>query len=241
VVHREPGNSVGEFLELIDHKPRLAGLGGPSTLSATTTSSAAGTYPTRRFGPVPQEDRERGGSWPRWAVEPIAVLDHDPAWAVRGRTEIDLLQQLLRTWLTGDVEHVGSTAVPGLAAKPVVDLQAPVDDLGVADAIAEVTAPHQWHHVPPDLDRRPFRRFFVKAVDDHRVAHLHLLTTGSDRWHQQLAFRDALRADPSLAGAYAELQVRLARGHADDREAYTAGKRQFVHDVLSRHGWPVAD
>jgi GrpB-like predicted nucleotidyltransferase (UPF0157 family) len=185
---------------------------------------------------VDQEDRERSGSWPGWATEPVVVVDHDPAWADRGSTERDLLQPLLRTWLTGDIEHVGSTAIPGLAAKPIIDLQAPVDDLGVADTIADVIAAHHWHYVPPDLDQRPYRRFFVKVRDDHRIAHLHLMTTGSDRWHRQLAFRDALRADPALVDAYAQLKIQLAHDHPDDREAYTAGKRRFVHDVLARQG-----
>jgi GrpB-like predicted nucleotidyltransferase (UPF0157 family) len=174
---------------------------------------------------VDQEDRRRSEPWAGWATEPVVVVDHDPAWADRGVTERDLLQPLLRTWLTGDLEHVGSTAVPGLAAKPVIDLQAPVADLRAADAIAGVVAPHHWHQVPPELDQRPYRRFFVKVLDGQRVAHLHVMTTGSSRWHQQLAFRNALRADPALVAAYARLKRQLAHDHPDDREAYTAGKR----------------
>jgi GrpB-like predicted nucleotidyltransferase (UPF0157 family) len=184
---------------------------------------------------VDRPGSEDSESWPDWATEPVVVVDHDPAWAGHGILERDLLQALVQTWLTGDIEHVGSTAVPGLAAKPIIDLQAPVDDLGIADAIAQVIAPHQWHYVPPELDQRPYRRFFVKVLDDHRVAHLHLITTGCSRWHQQLAFRDALRADTALVYAYSQLKIRLAHDHYDDREAYAAGKRRFVHDVLSRH------
>lgn len=175
----------------------------------------------------------REDSWPRWATESVVVVDHDPTWAARADRERGLLMPLLRPWLIGTIEHVGSTAVPGLAAKPIIDLQAPVSDLEDAAAIVPVIAPHQWHHVPPELDQRPHRRLFVKVVDDHRIGHLHLMTVGSDRWHEQLAFRDALRADPRLAQAYAALKRRLARDHADDREAYGAGKEQFVHGVLA--------
>ena len=135
----------------------------------------------------------------------------------------------------GDIEHIGSTAVPGLAAKPVIDLQAPVEHLGVANTVASVVATHKWHYVSPELDQRPYRWFFVKVHDGHRVAHLHLMTAGSRRWHRQLAFRDALRADPALVDAYGQLKIQLARSHHDDRESYTAGKRRFVHDVLARH------
>ena len=126
------------------------------------------------FGLVAQPDSKRNESWRGWAGQGIA--------------DRDLRQPLLQTWLIGDIEHVGSTSIPGLAAKPIIDLRAPVDDLGVANVMAPVIAPHHRHNVPPELDQRPYRRFFVKVLDDHRVAHLHLMTTGSSRWHQQLAF-----------------------------------------------------
>ncbi|GAA1199344.1 GrpB family protein [Pseudonocardia alaniniphila] len=182
---------------------------------------------------MPEPDDPPSVTWPVWAIERVEVVHHDPAWADRGLRERDLLQELLAPWLTAAVEHVGSTAVPRLAAKPIVDLQAQVAGLDVADELVPVVAPHGWHYVSPELDRSPHRRFFVKVRDDHRVAHLHVMTAGS-RWHRQLAFRDALRADPELVRAYARLKAELADRHHDDREAYTAGKRRFVQEVLAR-------
>jgi GrpB-like predicted nucleotidyltransferase (UPF0157 family) len=181
---------------------------------------------------VPEPDRLQRAAWPVWATERVEVVDHDPAWVGRGIQERVLLQELLAPWLTGAVEHVGSTAVPGLAAKPIIDLQAQFATLDDADEIVPLVAPHGWHYVPPELDRGPHRRFFVKVRDDRRVAHLHVMTADG-RWHQQLAFRDALRADPVLVRAYARLKVELADRHHDDREAYTAGKERFVREVLS--------
>jgi GrpB-like predicted nucleotidyltransferase (UPF0157 family) len=183
---------------------------------------------------MPEADDAPSTTWPAWATEGVEVVDHDPAWADRGLQERDLLQELLAPWLTGAVEHVGSTAVPGLPAKPIIDLQAPVVTLDVADEIVPLVAPHGWQYVPPELDRRPHRRFFVRVSDDRRVAHLHVMTADSERWHQQLAFRDALRAEPALVRAYARLKAELADRHHDDREAYTAGKQRFVQEVLSR-------
>ncbi|MFA4085155.1 GrpB family protein [Mycobacteroides salmoniphilum] len=173
--------------------------------------------------------------WPNWATEDVEIIGYDPAWAVRGARERGRLRALLAPWIAGGIEHVGSTAVPGLAAKPIIDLQALVTGLDVADAVAAVLALHQWHYVPPHLDRRGDRRFFVKVIDGHRTAHLHLLTNDSVRWHQQLTFRDALCIDPDLVGAYAELKIQLAKRHRHDREAYTAGKQLFINDVLTRH------
>ncbi len=182
----------------------------------------------------PREPQDRR-AWPRWATERVEVIDYDPNWAARGAQERQFLQELLMPWLHGHVEHVGSTAIPRLAAKPIIDLQAPVPDLAVAERIAPVLAPHDWHYVHPDLDQRPCRRFFVKVVDGRRAAHLHLMTAGSLRRRQQLTFRDALRARPELVRAYAQLKYELAARHPGDREAYTAGKRQFVDEVLAQH------
>jgi GrpB-like predicted nucleotidyltransferase (UPF0157 family) len=176
---------------------------------------------------------QHSADWPSWATEPVTVVDYDPAWLQRGTHERDHLRQLLVPWLTDDVEHVGSTAVPGLAAKPIIDLQAPIHDLADADRIASVLAPHGWHYVPPALDQRPHRRFFIKVVHDRRATHLHLMTTASARWHQQLAFRDALRSNPDLVRTYTQLKHELVDRHEDDREAYTAGKQRFVEDVLA--------
>ena len=170
---------------------------------------------------------------PAWAYERAELCPPDPRWAVRGRAERERLTELLAPWLVDGVEHVGSTAVPGLAAKPIVDLMASVTDLDTA--MGPLTA-DGWHHVPPELDRRPWRRFHVKpdAAGLRREAHLHLLPAGHPRWHDQLAFRDALRDDAALARRYEALKRRLSDRHGDDREAYTEAKAEFVANALAR-------
>ena len=185
--------------------------------------------PPSSSGPQDAAARE---DWPAWATQPIEVLLHDPAWQEAGDIERQRLQHLLAPWLTADVEHVGSTAVPGLAAKPVIDLQAPVRELAVAGAVALRLAPDGWHDVPPGLDLRDYRRFFVKVADDRRVAHLHLMLADHPRWTEQIAFRDALLAAPDLADEYGALKTKLAREHTHDREAYSAVKTEFIRSVL---------
>ncbi|MGH3425981.1 MAG: GrpB family protein, partial [Mycobacteriales bacterium] len=95
--------------------------------------------------PQPEEPM----AWPAWATEGVEIVDYDPAWAEDGARECAHLRQLLEPWLTGGVEHIGSTAVPGLAAKPILDLQAPIKDLAVADAVAGALTLRHWHYVPP--------------------------------------------------------------------------------------------
>jgi GrpB-like predicted nucleotidyltransferase (UPF0157 family) len=172
---------------------------------------------------------------PAWAYEHAEVLPHDPRLTERANAERATLTELLGPWLADGVEHVGSTAVPGLAAKPVIDLMAsvPDPDAVVAQAGPRLTAAG-WCYVPPELDQRPWRRFFVKpdAAGLRRVAHLHVIQAGHPRWAEQVAFRDALRRDDQLAKDYADLKLRLASEHADDREAYTRGKAAFVADAL---------
>jgi GrpB-like predicted nucleotidyltransferase (UPF0157 family) len=101
--------------------------------------------------------------WPDWATEPVDLADADPAWTVRGEQERDHLEILLAPWLIARIEHIGSTAIPDLPAKPIIDFQAPVTDLGGAHLITAALAPHDWHYVDPELDQRPGRRFFVKS------------------------------------------------------------------------------
>ena len=108
--------------------------------------------------------------WPDWATEPVDLVDADPSWTVRGEQERDNLETLLAPWLITRIEHIGSTAIPGLPARPIIDLQAPVTDLGDADPIAAALTPHAWHYVDPELDQRPWRRFFVKVTDGRRSA-----------------------------------------------------------------------
>ena len=165
----------------------------------------------------------------------IAVVAYDAEWPRRFEAERVLLERALAPWLAGGIHHVGSTAVPGLAAKPVLDIVAGVDDLGEARAAFEplgglgyVSTPHRpgvAHH------------FSKPSTRPLEATHgLHLTEPGSDLWLERLAFRDTLRADARLAAEYESLKLRLAREHRDDVDAYTAGKRAFVTRVLREAG-----
>jgi GrpB-like predicted nucleotidyltransferase (UPF0157 family) len=171
-------------------------------------------------------------AWPTWATQVVAISEPDPAW---GRQAAELcagLERRLARSLDGLVEHVGSTAVPGLAAKPVIDLMAPVHSLVDSERADEVLAEAGWHLVPPELDQRPWRRMYVLPEGDRRLAHLHLVEPTHRQWRDVLLFRDQLRLQPELAAEYERIKRLAAQAHADDREAYTAAKSAFVHEVI---------
>jgi GrpB-like predicted nucleotidyltransferase (UPF0157 family) len=157
-----------------------------------------------------------------WTHEAVHIVAADPGWPEAAES---LARQVV-PHVDGPVEHVGSTAVPGLDATPIIDLMAGVDELDDREIPG-------WHLVPPELDRRPYRRFHVLVADDHRVAHLHLMRTDAPRWAEQLAFRDALRGNHDLRDAYAALKRSLAAPTAG-REDYTEAKGGFVRQVLGR-------
>ncbi|MGH3800389.1 MAG: GrpB family protein [Pseudonocardiaceae bacterium] len=178
-------------------------------------------------------------SWPAWAAERVEVVESDPSWPARGLALAAELDEVLSPWLVAAVEHLGSTAVPSLPAKPVLDLMAAVPD---PDALVRAGSARLgaagWVLVPPELDARPWRRFFVQPDGRgvRRLAHLHVMRPDEPRWAQVLAFRDRLRADQKLARRYAELKAALAQEHPDDRERYTEAKREFIEAVLERLG-----
>lgn len=162
----------------------------------------------------------------------IELVPYDDAWPERFKTEESLLQETLAPWLAGPLEHFGSTAVAGLAAKPIIDIMAPVRSLGDSEAaIAWVCSKAGYVHYPymPDV-----MHWFCKPSPQHRTHHLHLVPFGSVLWLERLAFRDALRRHPALAKAYEALKLDLARQFSTDRDAYTNAKAPFVKGVLSK-------
>ena len=159
----------------------------------------------------------------------VEVVSYDPAWPERFAAEERLLGSTLRQWLAGPIEHIGRTAVPGLAAKPVIDIMVPVTSLEESHGSISVVATAGYVYFPykPHL-----MHWFCKPSPAVRTHHLHLVPHGSDLWRQRLAFRDALRSDSELAAEYAELKFYLAARFRHDREAYTEAKEPFVRAVL---------
>jgi GrpB-like predicted nucleotidyltransferase (UPF0157 family) len=162
----------------------------------------------------------------------VRVVPYDPRWAQLFTVEAERLSRALAAvGISLTLEHVGSTAVPGLPAKPVLDLLGgyPPGDAPLAPYIHILEAAGYTHRGEQGI---PGREFFRRG--EPRAYHLHLAVTGGAFWRDQLAFRDRLRASPTLRDAYAALKRDLATRHPRDREAYTAGKGPFVRQVLAQ-------
>jgi GrpB-like predicted nucleotidyltransferase (UPF0157 family) len=167
--------------------------------------------------------------------EPIDVVPYDPEWPLRFEAERALLERALAPWLEGGIHHIGSTAIPGIAAKPIIDMMAGVRDLQEAWAASDSLGEECYLYAP---HRPGIAHHFVKpSLRVPEMTHgLHLTEPGSDLWRERLAFRDALRKDRNLRTEYEVLKLRLAQEHRVDGYGYTPGKRAFVARVLGSAG-----
>jgi GrpB-like predicted nucleotidyltransferase (UPF0157 family) len=132
-----------------------------------------------------------------------------------------------------EVQHVGSTAVPGLCAKPVLDLLLGVTALPEIEAQIPALATAGFRHRREYEKQIPERRYFVREAGLLPRIHLHAVVAGGAYWREHLAFRDALRADPMLRERYSSLKRALAARHVTDKAAYTEGKAPFIAAVLA--------
>ena len=172
-------------------------------------------------------------------MDEILIAGYNAQWPARFEAEAARLRAALGVWGNGGlitrIEHMGSTSVPGLAAKPVIDLLVGVQPL---DAAREKAVPvltgmgyAYWADNPDDTARL----FFVKGLPPapHRTHHVHMVEPNSPLW-ERLLFRDYLRTHANARDDYAALKRRLAAQFPDDREAYTNAKTDFIQAVMEK-------
>jgi GrpB-like predicted nucleotidyltransferase (UPF0157 family) len=164
------------------------------------------------------------------ADQPVEIVEYDPGWAESFAVQQAKLAALLSPWLAGAVEHIGSTAVKGMHAKPVVDILAPVRSLPDARQALPLLEEDGWLYWGEDPHAN-YRMWFLRPRPEARTHHLHVMQDQT-RISTILAFRDILRRDARLRQDYAALKLRLAHEHRADREAYTNAKTAFVERAL---------
>jgi GrpB-like predicted nucleotidyltransferase (UPF0157 family) len=164
----------------------------------------------------------------------IAIVTYDPSWPTKFALEVEFLEATLPRGIVRRYEHFGSTAVPGLAAKPIVDLLVEVGDLrDVREQIVPVLVRSGYDYFwRTDVDT-PYAYFIKRDGGGTRTHHLHMVEATSPMW-DRLLFRDYLRVDQDEAERYAALKRHLATEHPKDRIAYTHGKTVYIAAVMDR-------
>lgn len=164
---------------------------------------------------------------------PVIIVDYNPRWPALYEEEKGRLLGVIGHKVVA-IEHVGSTAVPGLGAKPVIDITIAVRRLADAEECIELLQSAGYEYVPEFEDSMPERRYFRKGSPGARSHHIHMVELTSDFWERHLLFRDFLRAHPEVAEKYYDLKKGLATKYGEDREGYTEAKTTFIEGVVAR-------
>ena len=179
--------------------------------------------------------------------KPIVIADYDPAWPARFLAERQLILRTCPSAAFVRIEHVGSTSVPGLAAKPIIDLMPGLRLLDGAPPLVPLLASIGYEYVPefehdtaagPGM---PFRRYFRKDEAGERAFHMHMVEAGSEFWTDHLLFRNYLRLHPEAAAEYAQLKREIAArynatlsDHSEINTGYTDHKTAFIESIKAK-------
>lgn len=168
--------------------------------------------------------------------DPIQICAYDPQWPLNFERERRRITPILLPWLAQPIEHIGSTSVPGLAAKPIIDMVAVVNEVSLVVGARGALEDIEWMHAPEPGDEAERKLSFCFPCVEIRTHHLHVVEASSGQWRGWLAFRDYLRAHPEAVREYAALKERLARQYGsdpNDRDAYRSGKTNWVQTMTS--------
>lgn len=167
--------------------------------------------------------------------EKVSIVPYDPKWPGAFEEEKQHLLSCLPPGILGRIEHFGSTAIPGLAAKPIVDMLVEVTSLEetksrIVPVLEGQGYDYFWRPTRGD-DTPPFYAWFIKRdAAGVRTHHIHMIEKDFEQW-ERLLFRDYLIEHPEVAKEYEALKLRLARDYPDDRVTYTDGKSDYVGRV----------
>jgi len=161
----------------------------------------------------------------------IEVVPYDPSWVRKYETEAEKLIKLFGYHLM-EIHHIGSTAIPDMAAKPTIDILGVVKDIEAVDEMDQ--AMQEIGYQPKGENGIPGRRYFQKIVGEVHVFHVHTFEDGHPEIHRLLNFRDYLRAHPDAASEYQALKVYLAAKFTFEPDKYTEGKNALIQQIDQR-------
>ena len=165
----------------------------------------------------------------------VKLVPHNQKWLELFEGEKQLLKNTFGDTIIA-IEHVGSTAIPGIPAKPIIDMNIGVESLKIARSMKEKFEKLGYEHRPfvPGHTKEDLKwqELYVKGPEAKRTHHAHVTVYGNNYWKTDLLFRDHLRKNPARAKQYAELKEELAEKYADDRGTYTKNKEKFILETL---------
>lgn len=164
--------------------------------------------------------------------DPVVLVPYEEAWPSLFEEERAHIEDAVGPWME-EIEHIGSTAVPGLAAKPVIDIMAGVRSLEDTPALVARLETIGYEYVPELEQQMPFRRYFRKLTGGWRTHQIHLVERSDAAfWDRHVLFRDYLRAHPEVAEGYTRLKYEVSDRFREDRVAYTDAKTDFIAEVV---------
>ena len=163
----------------------------------------------------------------------ITIAEYSSMWRELFAREKKLLKAVIGETV-GIIEHVGSTSVVGLAAKPIIDIMIGLYDFSVANNLVPEIEALGYEYVPEYEAVMPDRRYFKKRVGGTSTHHLHMVEVGGEFWQRHLRFRDFLRANPGVATEYAALKKKLAALEWNDKNEYTDAKTAFIRNIENK-------
>jgi len=186
----------------------------------------------------PKRGRSRLLDWLRvqpQTPEPVSIVPYRPSGKARFQVEADLLRVSLADFKPR-IEHIGSTAVPGLAARPIVDMVIGIEQASDRPTILARLRNFGYQACGAPPDSPVALQYLVRQVRDVPTHQVHVVEAFGDAWHRLLLLRDLLRVDPLVAAEYEGVKRRLARLHAKDPLAYMAAKTDFIERLLDSRG-----
>jgi GrpB-like predicted nucleotidyltransferase (UPF0157 family) len=159
----------------------------------------------------------------------VVLEDYNLDWVNQFNKEKEVLEYVLGNFVL-EIHHVGSTAISGLKAKPIIDILMVIDSFCNIDKVEEILKEYDYTNM--GMQGISDRYFFAKGSDDNRTHYLHIVDMKGNTYYNQILFRDYLNKYPMYVKKYCDLKQELANKYADDRKKYTALKAEFISDVI---------
>jgi GrpB-like predicted nucleotidyltransferase (UPF0157 family) len=163
----------------------------------------------------------------------ISIVPFDSLWKKSFEEEKELLADIFSN-IPHAIEHIGSTAVEGLSAKPIIDLMIGLENFSLVNNYIEKICNAGYAYISKYEDTMPFRRFFSKGVNSEKTHHLHIVQFESEFWKRHLLFRDHLRKNPTDRNAYEQFKKKLAERDWETSNHYADAKTEFIRNMETR-------